>query len=603
MKKYIILLVFILSLYKAKAEHKIEIKCIKNIYTIDTANNSFNKTTTTRAEYNSNSYIHSIYLGELDNLNSVNAYTLDAKGKKSKLSKSSYFNSKVLTNNFYAGINSHNIQFENKDYLKSKESILIESTILSKEIIRLASIDFIKSSIQKIDTIIHEVEVPYGFVLHFSTADAKLVRNLKIDSTNINGKTIYIFKKIFSENEKIDSSSSESIRSIICSKNVLPYRYLNQWYINIIASEKLSDKYKNICDSITKNMTDNDLIIKTIYNYVKNNIRYIDIENGINAFKPRACDVVLYNKFGDCKDMAYLIERMLIHKGIKSNLALSSTINHEFQFNFPSIASANHLICIAENNNKTYYLDATEKYGIYKLPSIQTLNTYIFIIDNDQPSIKLIPLNDAKKSKVIRQYDLKVNQNDISGTASVICYGYSKIELESIISYSSKSQLNKTLESYFNQKGYNTKYEDFKIKNTDSTIEILCKVSLKNNVISEVLGKSYINLNFLPNPTPYIALPDTLVREIDLNFNQLYQMNFNLSFNKNINEVNSLFKSFQFEDNIIAYQFNINKKTNTLNINYDVVNKINKIEKSEFKKYKNNSIKIATTLNHEITLN
>ena len=233
---------------------------------------------------------------------------------------------------------------------------------------------------KKIDTIIQELIVPNKYVLIYSLEDASKIASLKIDSIQYDAHKIYRFQKVFSENEAIDSNYFHGIRTNVRLSNTSAYKFLNAWYVDMIRNIQLSENYKTICDSITKKSSDRIMILKSIYDYVKTSIRYIDIENGINAFKPRTCDEVLYNKYGDCKDMAFLIQKMLEYKGIRSNLALSSTSSHEYQFNFPSIASANHLICIAELDGKYYYLDATEKYGIYSIPSRQIINTAAFII-------------------------------------------------------------------------------------------------------------------------------------------------------------------------------------------------------------------------------
>lgn len=602
MKKYILFYFLFIVCFNAFSNAGVKIRSEKNYISIDTLGNSFLKKSIIRGYHVKDKYIHTFYYGELDRITSANAYIIES-NKKNKISKQQHFSSRVLTDNFYAGLSSYNFQLEQKKNGFKFQEFQIEIEQTSEQIIRLASIHFFKNDDESIDSILYEIKVPISYSFHYSREDVEQIRNLKIDSSIDIGYITYKFEKTFGKSELVDSSYYKSIRSIVCKRESNPYAFMNQWYWDMLHQEKLSDNYERVCDSITVNLKDSNLIIKNIYDYVRKNIRYIDIENGINAFKPRSCDEVIHNKFGDCKDMAFLIHKMLEYKGISSYVALSSTSSHQYQFNFPSIASADHLICIAMNKGRMIYLDATEKYGIFPLPSMQILNTSAFLIDEKTFKIIHIPKNNPTSSKIKRDYKFLISPSGVRGTSKIYCTGYNKIELESIIAYTSKSQLNKTLEIYCNQKGFNTKYENFKIESTDTSILIICDVLLKGNALTEIQNKYYLDLSFLPNPFPNIGNLDSTKRDINLIFNKSYETKVLLEFDKELVNINSPFKNFQIKTDDINYLFNISTNKNLLKVEYSLNTYKTKYKKEEFKNFKENSNKIATTLNHEISIN
>jgi hypothetical protein len=75
--------------------------------------------------------------------------------------------------------------------------------------------------------------------------------------------------------------------------------------------------------------------------------------------------------------MAFLIHSILKSYEIESNLALSASITHAFDLDFPSIASADHIICCVKKNGKWIYLDATEISCQYGFPSTQIQGKHI----------------------------------------------------------------------------------------------------------------------------------------------------------------------------------------------------------------------------------
>src|SRR5690606_38984039 len=91
--------------------------------------------------------------------------------------------------------------------------------------------------------------------------------------------------------------------------------------------------------------------VQEVYETIQRKISYVDIEDALGALIPRAPGMNWNNKYGDCKDMAFLVHSILKSKGVTSYIAISRSLSLEDTFDFPSISLANHVICVAYINN------------------------------------------------------------------------------------------------------------------------------------------------------------------------------------------------------------------------------------------------------------
>ncbi len=61
---------------------------------------------------------------------------------------------------------------------------------------------------------------------------------------------------------------------------------------------------------------------RKLYNWVRDNVSYCAIEIGMGGFKPHAAEDVVRLKYGDCKDKANLLRRLLAAVDVKSDMVL-----------------------------------------------------------------------------------------------------------------------------------------------------------------------------------------------------------------------------------------------------------------------------------------
>lgn len=89
-------------------------------------------------------------------------------------------------------------------------------------------------------------------------------------------------------------------------------------------------------------------------------VRYFGIEIGDNTHRPHAPEVVWARRYGDCKDKAHLLVRMLSHLGVEARPALVSTARGKgIAQRLPAASAFDHVIVQARVEGRDYWLDPT----------------------------------------------------------------------------------------------------------------------------------------------------------------------------------------------------------------------------------------------------
>jgi len=174
--------------------------------------------------------------------------------------------------------------------------------------------------------------------------------------------------------------STESLKVLVHPVGTEPIDYFSNWFegrLQDISSLSQADIPEEL---IALQNGPKEQLAKAIFDYVKRKITYVDIENGINAIVPRDCKFVQKKGRGDCKDMANLLFSLYKYFEFDAYLAISKTSSIKEKFDFPSLAEANHMICVLYLDSKPIFLDATENECEFRDPSLQIFNTEAFLI-------------------------------------------------------------------------------------------------------------------------------------------------------------------------------------------------------------------------------
>ncbi len=206
---------------------------------------------------------------------------------------------------------------------------------------------------------------------------------------------------------------------------------LYAWYKSLINNINTTDQteLKNTTLDLIKNMNSEEEKIKKIYYYVQRVINYIAFEDGLNGFIPRDAFNIYSNKYGDCKDMANLLNEMLHYAGIDSYLTWIGTRQRPYSYtDLPTPMTDNHMITAVKVNNEYLFLDATAKYLGYGFPSpfIQGKEALIGLSETDF-KIKKVPEVPAFLNTMNIISELELDNETLIGHHQVKLTGFEKL--------------------------------------------------------------------------------------------------------------------------------------------------------------------------------
>ena len=188
------------------------------------------------------------------------------------------------------------------------------------------------------------------------------------------------------------------------------------------------DNVWRIAAKLTDGMEDPLDKMDTIYGWVQENIKYIAFEDGINGYVPRPCNVVMKNRYGDCKDMGNLLVEMLTYVGVENTyVAWVGTREIPYQMSeIPSPLTCNHVICVVRKpaGDGYYYLDATHDQGGYKLPPYNIQGKELLIhLGTDEFELFKVPEVSADVNYLRSHIRYKLDEDDSLRGTGVDYYG------------------------------------------------------------------------------------------------------------------------------------------------------------------------------------
>jgi len=505
-----------------------------------------------------------IYYGELDEIKELVVRYKNAKGKWKTLSKKNISSSAVNTQSFYSGTRKHSFTLE-----KQAKPFLFEVSyqMVTKDLMFLASIAFRDEG--KVDTFDYNITVPESHMLQYKLDD-KAEGLINIKTSESRNEQHYQF---FSDRKIRPLEKDEQpirVRLMVHPKDVAPFDHFNDWYRNLVQPHsKINSNTIAAMEAAVEGISDDNERIKTIFQLVQKKISYISFESGIGAVQPRDVNQIFEYKQGDCKDMGNLLCQTLRHFGYEAYMAISSTVSHPWDLDFPCLASANHAICVIKINDEWKYLDATESHGIYGYPSRQIQDRNIFIVDEDKGVLHKVNQVAPKNNRANYNFHFTQNKNSLEGNFNFQLSGLSQIDFVYIENYSTAEKANEILTNYLESWAKNIEVETVYLETGLLTSTLNGHVKSSKN-FTALKQKTYLSLNFLPKPN----LSERQLKEDDkLITYQAVNNNYNILIDLEENIRLKEFSAIDFEESGMKFQFDVSQESPTqIKINYHYYN-------------------------------
>ena len=199
------------------------------------------------------------------------------------------------------------------------------------------------------------------------------------------------------------------------SKNWISY---GNWQYQLMQDlDDLPNDEKLTISSIINGISDKKELVKTLYHYLQDHTRYINVSIGIGGHKPYPASYVALNKYGDCKALTNYMKALLSFGGIESFYTLVNA-SEQPKGIINSIAGPqfNHAILAVPIGNDTIWLENTSSTNPFGYMGTQTQNRQALLVSKDKSTLVRIPALKAKENLSSFKLEFELN---ISGNSTI----------------------------------------------------------------------------------------------------------------------------------------------------------------------------------------
>ncbi len=462
---------------------------------------SFVKNISVLLKQHNESIVYPIFYDvELEEITDIQVFI--KKGRKYKLQKKNIVHEEDVKYDF---ISSKKVKYI---FIPPNTEAKITYTLSCNELIYFSDLRFF--SYNKIDSLKYKIIVPKTFKFIHDTIYKESLEFISIDASKLDDKTIWNIEVIPVQVEPdpflffgIYKNIKEPLMRILiipASYEDNEKKYMNDWYLKQLeATRGLAQDTMSKIDELTKGISDPSKIMEVLYNYVKNNFKYVAIEIGMGAFIPSNINEVYTNKQGDCKDLSNFLSEALNYKGVKSHVALAATLDHISDCDFPSLTSANHVICVANIDGKTILLDPTDPIHSPETPVQSIQNHTIFIINPNGGQFVKTPSFSTQQNLITYYIELEVKSTNklMEGAFLAIYKGISGNYLRRNFIYQSDDKISTDGKTHYESVFGNQSISNFKLKRHTKSIKSEGNLSVSGKIFKDGASR-FLFIDFLP---------------------------------------------------------------------------------------------------------
>ena len=262
--------------------------------------------------------------------------------------------------------------------------------------------------------------------------------------------------------------------------------------------------------------TDQERIANT-FQWVQQNIRYVAYEAGMAGFQPDRPAEVLRKRYGDCKGMALLLKTLLRAQGFDARMVTVGTMRLPYNISdYPSLASADHVVCAVLQQGQPLFLDATFHHIPAGYVPQQIQGRQAMMEDGDDCLLLTIPVMPANASvdSLNYEYRLDADRGCLYGRVECSLSGEMKEYFMNIYERLQQSSKEELLAGILNDDDRSNKITEAAWADSDSRHEraVITGKADNGHAVIAAGSKLYVELN--PHNT-YTLRVDTAHRQND----------------------------------------------------------------------------------------
>ncbi|MCP3928446.1 MAG: DUF3857 domain-containing protein [Bacteroidetes bacterium] len=307
-----------------------------------------------------------------------------------------------------------------------------------------------------------------------------------------------------------------------------------QWVYSSFLEKRNNLKNQTIKEELAKHLTDPDnkiSIIKDLYKYVQQNMRYISIALDEGGFQPMLSGDVHKLKYGDCKALSFYMMTLLQAYNIDSKYVevyASSTRKIDLFTDFASVAQGNHIILNIPLEKDTIWLDCTSHYSPFNYLGRYSDDRQVLEISASGGNLIHTPgfsaLENMNTDSVVVNLE---SDNRISGTVKINRKGLAIENTLGLLDAAEKKKTDFARKNIFSNKNQ-VQVLQAKMILDDEKIQMNERYSFEKKGFAEQLGEfTLIPTNLTDIDIPF--LPKMKERNFDIHFKRPYMNKSELS--------------------------------------------------------------------------
>lgn len=158
-----------------------------------------------------------------------------------------------------------------------------------------------------------------------------------------------------------------------------------------------------LADSISAGASDCNEKVSRMFSWVQRQIKYVAIEDGKNGLVPREASLVLFRRYGDCKDKTSLLVSMIRSQGLRASFAWVGSRNLPYRYtDFPTVLNDDHMIAVWWDGDRPVVLDGTTlTHEMETVPAFIEGKECLIAIDSARFVIHPIPVTGPRGNQMI----------------------------------------------------------------------------------------------------------------------------------------------------------------------------------------------------------
>lgn len=134
---------------------------------------------------------------------------------------------------------------------------------------------------------------------------------------------------------------------------------LGTWNSSLFPADNVPENVRNKITALTDGCKDDASKIRKVYEYLRDNTRYVSIQLGIGGYAPSSPESVCKTGYGDCKALSYFMRTLLKEIGINSHYVTLSTKDRDFAEGYSAMGQMNHAMLCVPVGKDTVWVECT----------------------------------------------------------------------------------------------------------------------------------------------------------------------------------------------------------------------------------------------------